>query len=225
MNQLLTPALDLAAMLLLAAMTPARGLRLFLALIALGFGIGVVNVLDEAVLFQLMPPSLALPAVTYSTAVMAVASALAVLVAGKALGRGAPPIALRLTPLRLLALVAAYVALYFVAGMLIFPMVKAFYADTRIPSLPVLLAIQAVRGAIYVAACIPLLRLGPRLAPLTLGLAVPIIAGFAPLAADNPLMPAQARAWHALEIGWSNFVFGALMALVLAPKRPAAAPV
>jgi hypothetical protein len=219
MNQLFGPGLDFIALTLLAAMTPARGARLLLALLALAFGIGVVNVLDEAVTFQVMALPAALAAGAMNTAILAALCALSVLVVGKAGGQGSPPLALRLTAPRVLGLILVYVALYFVAGMLIYPFVRGFYAGTKIPGLPTLLAMQAARGAVYVASCLLLLRQGPGFAPLTLGVALALIAGLAPLAGENPLMPAQVRAYHAIEIGWSNFVFGALMAWVLTPRR------
>lgn len=204
-------ALYLAAFVLLAVVTPARGLRLFLALLALGFGVGVVNVLNEAVVFGLIDTATALTGAAFMTLTLAVLSGVAVLLTGKA-GKGAGEAArLRLSAWRVASVIAAYVVCYFIAGIAVIPFVRDFYADTPIPPLPNLLALQSVRGAIYVLAAIPLLRLQPRWAAPVLGAAFALVAGLAPLAAENPLMPPYVRAAHAVEIGVSNLVFGIIL--------------
>jgi hypothetical protein len=216
----LSYALYFTALALPAFATPARGLRLFLALMALIVGVGVVNVMIEAVVFDVLAVDEIYLGSVMNIAIFAVLAAVALLVTGKAFGGGTvPPVALRLTVPRCLAVIAAYIALYFAAGMTVYPFVAEFYAGTEIPSLPELLGLQALRGAIYLAAAVPLLRLGPRWAPLVLGAAFVLIAGLAPLAPDNPLMPPYVRAYHAVEIAVSNFLFGVLMAWLIGPAR------
>ena len=209
-------ALYLAAFVLLAAVTPARGLRLFLAVFALGFGVGVINVMIEAVVFGLIDMRTALAGAAFLTVTLAVLSGVAVLLTGKAgknAGETARP---RLSPGRVAGVIAAYVVCYFVAGIAVIPFVRDFYAGTPVPSLPYLLALQAARGAIYLLAAIPLLRLRPRWAPVVLGAAFALIAGLAPLAFDNSLMPPDVRAAHAVEIGVSNLIFGIVLGWLIA---------
>jgi hypothetical protein len=215
----LSYALYFTALALPAFATPARGLRLFLALMALIVGVGVVNVMIEAVVFDVLAVNEIYLGSAMNIAIFAVLAAVALLVTGKAWGASDAPVALRLTVPRCLAVIAAYIALYFAAGMTVYPFVAEFYAGTEIPSLPELLGLQALRGAIYLAAAVPLLRLGPRWAPLVLGVAFVLIAGLAPLAPDNPLMPPYVRAYHAVEIAVSNFLFGVLMAWIIGPAR------
>jgi len=212
-------ALYLAAFLLLAMATPARGMRLFLALLALGFGVGVINVLNEAVVFGLIDTATALTGAAYMTLTIAVLSGAAMLLTGKARKGAGETARLQLAPWRVAAVLAAYVVCYFIAGMAVIPFLRDFYADTPIPSLPNLLALQAARGAIYLLAAIPLLRLQPRWGPPVLGIAFALIAGLAPLAAENPLMPAYVRAAHAVEIGVSNFIFGIILVWLVGPSR------
>jgi hypothetical protein len=211
-------ALYLAAFLLLAVATPARGL--YLALLVLGFGVGVVNVLNEAVVFGLIDTATALTGAAYMTLTIAVLSGAAMLLSGKARKGAGESARLQLSASRVASVIAAYIVCYFVAGMAVIPFLRDFYADTPIPSLPNLLALQAARGAIYLLAAIPLLRLQPRWGPPVLGIAFALIAGLAPLAAENPLMPAYVRAAHAVEIGVSNFIFGIILVWLIGPQRP-----
>jgi hypothetical protein len=220
-SYVLSYALYFAALALMAFATPARGLRLFAALLTLIVGVGVVNVMIEAVAFDVLGAGEVLLGSAFNIAVFAALAGVALLASGKALGHGTPSaVPLRLTPGRCLAAVAAYIALYFVAGMTVYPFVREFYAGRELPALPAILGLQAVRGAIYLAASVPLLRLGPRWAPLVLGTAFVLIAGLAPLAAENALMPAEVRFYHAIEIGVSNFLFGLLLAWLVMPARP-----
>ncbi len=209
--------LSFAVFMLIAWMTPARGWRLFAALFALGVGIGSFNLLIEAIAFDVIGLAQAAQAGAMQAAVFAALAAAATLLAPKA-APSAP--ALRFDLFRLIGIVVAYQALYIAAGILVFPYVAAFYADHHIPHISEVLALQAVRACVFVVSSLLVLRGGLRYAPLVLGVAFSVIGGLAPLLPDNPLMPPEVRGPHAIEVGVSNFLFGAITGWLLTRKAP-----
>lgn len=216
--------LILIAFTLIAWATPARGWRLFLALLALGAGVGSFNLLIEAIAFGVIAWAQAANAFAMQLGVFALLAALVTLASPKRPATSAPT--LRLGPLRIAGVVLGYEALYVTAGMLVFPYVAAFYADHHIPAIGEVLALQAMRALVFVASSILVLRGGLRFAPLVLGVAFSVIGGLSPLLPDNPLMPPEVRVPHAVEVGISNFLFGALTGWLLTrgnQRRTAAA--
>jgi hypothetical protein len=109
-----------------------------------------------------------------------------------------------------------YSLLYLVAGTIIFPYVKDFYATQRLPPMSTILALQLlVRGPIFIVLCLLLVRmLGlPRLSgALAVGAVFALLSGVAPLLIPNPFLPDSARWVHLCEVSSSNFVFGAVVA-------------
>ena len=109
----------------------------------------------------------------------------------------------------------SYIALYFVAGTIIFPYIKGFYATQTIPSMPTLLSLQLLlRGPAFMMVCLLLVRmLGmPRLSgALAVGAIFTLLSGVAPLLMPNPYFPDSVRWMHFMEVTSSNFVFGAIV--------------
>jgi hypothetical protein len=106
-----------------------------------------------------------------------------------------------------------YVALYITAGLLILPIIKTWYESqgTLEQNPALLLPLQIVRGALYVAFVMPLLRSMQAKrwqASLSMAVMIPLVHGVAGLIAPNPFMPDFVRHAHMVEIGWSNFVLG-----------------
>lgn len=113
-----------------------------------------------------------------------------------------------------------YVVCYFVAGAFIAwqsAEVRAFYANIGDISLPYLLAVQFVRGLMW-AGIVWLLVRGMRgsvwVKALLSGVALSLLMDLQ-LLFPNPVMPWPVRSVHMVEVGISNFVFGALAALIL----------
>jgi len=107
-----------------------------------------------------------------------------------------------------------YVVLYLTAGILILPFVEDFYETQDMALGAWFLPLQFVRGTLYVAFVLPLLRSirAPRWhTALSMAFMFPILAGAAGLLIPNPIMPESVRYWHMLEIGWSNMVYGFLV--------------
>ena len=212
-------ALATAALVAAAAAVRDRGTRLFVALWVLAAGAGSINPLVEAVAFQVMPLVEAAKAMAGLGATAGMLAGLAV-----ALSRALPthptpsgdPV---VRPRNIAAVAACYTVLYVVAGMLVFPMIKEFYAGKELPTLPSLVALQLVRGALYALYALPWLKLGPAWPGLILGLIFAVLGGVAPLLADgNPYMPSYVRYWHMVEVGVSNFLFGLIAARLLTAR-------
>jgi len=210
--------LNLAVLTLAAWLSEGRRWPLFLALLAFGLGVGMVNSLIEAVAFAVMTPRDALAAVGGSVVIFALLAAAAVLLSGRGFRGSSATARPEITPARLALVVLAYELLYFGAGMLVYPYVADFYATRRLPPVGLLAGLAAFRALLFVAWTWPLLRLAPRHAPWLVGLGFAIIAGIAPLLPDNPYMPADIRFYHAIETGISNFLFGWILAWLLQPR-------
>jgi hypothetical protein len=124
----------------------------------------------------------------------------------------------------------AYVVLYVVAGLLILPIIRSWYEGqgTLNQNPAVVFPLQIVRGALYVAFVLPLLRAMrvPRWqAALAMAVMIPLVHGLAALIPPNPFMPTYVRHAHMVEIGWSNFVLGLLIGFLFwNPRAGAQAP-
>ena len=210
--------LNLAVLTLAAWLSEGRRWPLFLALLAFGLGVGMVNSLIEAVAFAVMTPRDALAAVGGSVVIFALLAAAAVLLSGRGFRGSSATARPEITPARLALVVLAYELLYFGAGMLVYPYVADFYATRRLPPVGLLAGLDTFRALLFVIWTWPLLRLAPRHAPWLVGLGFAIIAGIAPLLPDNPYMPADIRFYHAIETGISNFLFGWILAWLLQPR-------
>ena len=109
---------------------------------------------------------------------------------------------------------AAYVFLYFLAGMIIFPYVRDFYANQHIPSFGQIVLLQfLVRGPVFVLVCLLLLRmfrLSGVSGALAVGLAFTLLSSVT-LIVPNPVFPDSVRWVHFCEIISSNFVFGCVV--------------
>ena len=109
-----------------------------------------------------------------------------------------------------------YLLLYYGAGMIIFPYVRDFYATQHLPSAGTIIALQLlIRGPVFVLICIGMARmLGmSRLGgAITVGLLFTLLSGVAPLLIPNPYFPDSVRWVHFCEVVSENFVFGAVVA-------------
>lgn len=212
---------NFAALSVAAFASRVGGRRLMLALVVLGFAVGSLNIMIEAYAFGVTGPGQTVRSMATQLPVFLVLGPAAAWLSDRFGSRDGPPLAPRITSLRLLGVILAYMGLYMAAGLLAYPHVQAFYADKVMPSFDRLLLLQAVRALIFAVAALPLLRLSPRYGPVVLGLAFSVIGGIAPLLQDNPFMPPHIRSIHLVEVGISNFLFGVAVALLL---RPAPAP-
>jgi hypothetical protein len=107
---------------------------------------------------------------------------------------------------------ACYVFLYFLAGTIIFPFVRDYYATQHIPGGAQIIAMQLlVRGPIFLVVCLTLLRMFrlPHLSgAIALGLSFTFMSGVAALIMPNGIFPETVRWAHFCEVSSSNFVFG-----------------
>lgn len=119
----------------------------------------------------------------------------------------------------------AYPVLYFVAGMIIFPYVRDFYATQTIPPVGEVFAMQLlVRGPIYVGICLLMTRmlgLSRVAGAIAVGLVFTTLNGIV-LIVPSGVFPDAVRWAHFYEVAVSNFAFGAFVAWLWGNPRPTA---
>jgi hypothetical protein len=211
---------NLAVLWIVARASAASGWRLILMLFLLGFVVGSLNSLIEAIFFKVLTLQEVVAAALPVAIVFAILSPVAVLLAGRLRKWAeAPSDPGGFTPVTLLGVVVAYELLYWSAGLLVFPYVEHFYAGRGLPSGYGVAALQVLRSLIFVGAAYPLLRNELRGAPLVLALVYSVIGGVAPLLPENPYMPADIRFYHGIEVTLSNFIFGFVVGLLYSRRR------
>jgi hypothetical protein len=119
----------------------------------------------------------------------------------------------------------AYAFFYLGAGTIVFPYVKDYYATQHLPAMSSLIALQLLlRGPLFIVICLVLVRmLGLRglRGALAVGAVFTLLSGVTPLLLPNPYMPDAVRWAHMCEVTSSNFVFGAMMAWLWGEPNPA----
>jgi len=105
-----------------------------------------------------------------------------------------------------------YTFLYFLAGMIILPIVMDFYKTQTIPPVGKIFLIQLlIRGPIYVGVCLLIARMlglsGIRGA-MAVGVLFATLNGIVPLLIPNDVFPDYVRWAHFGEVVGSNIVFG-----------------
>jgi hypothetical protein len=208
-----------AVLVRIAQRSPARGLPLLWPLGLVSAGIPVLYLL-EAVFFDIGIPRHVLVTFFVQALVTGLAgAALGVLVVGKIGGasEALAPVPLRIG--RLAGSTATYVVCYFVAGIIAWPFLRAYYETRPMPPVHLVFVLQIVRG---LALSLIVWHLGRHEAAgrwpaaLTAGLAFAIVGGIAPLIIPgNPYLPDPVRHAHLVEVGISNFVFGVVAARLL----------
>lgn len=229
---LLVCAIDTVALSYPVVRSRWRGWVLVLTVFAVFFGVMTFLSQIETVLFlnylvSIVPPDLT-PKLFLQGAVLAgFFSPLVVLVHGKLRGREESWVNNRRLVMtrrewvwKLALLSVIYVGVYFIFGRLVFlPLAgEAFYqyyANLQLPAW--ILAFQLVRGLIWVALALPVVRM-MKGAWWETGLALSLLfSGLmgSLLILPNPLMPDAVRIPHLVEVTTSNFVYGWIVAWVL----------
>ncbi|HUJ20971.1 MAG TPA: hypothetical protein VLX58_05575 [Bryobacteraceae bacterium] len=123
----------------------------------------------------------------------------------------------------------AYLCLYFLAGSIVFPFVRDYYATQTLPSAGTIVSLQLLlRGPLFIAVCLLLMRMigMKRFAgALALGGAFTILSAVAPLLIPNPFFPDSVRWAHFCEVTSSDFVFGVLVGWIWGRSEVAPASV
>jgi len=227
---LLTNLLVIAVLAFASVRSGWHGWRLGAALFVIPFGIALLNMIEGAVFLTHSGLDWTMLLV-YTLVVYAVAApAWALILRGKS---EAPFPVVSTPPLgwfwRFAVADVTYLILYFSAGLIIFPLVRDFYATQTLPSAGKIISLQLLlRGPVFTGICLLLMRmLNLRGVPgaLALGAAFTVLSGVAPLLIPNPVFPDSVRWAHFCEVTSSNFIFGAVVAWLWNRPRVAAQPV
>jgi len=118
---------------------------------------------------------------------------------------------------------ALYLVLYMIAGTIIWPYIKDFYATQTLPPMSIFLPLELlIRGPLFIVLCLLLVRMLalPRLSgALAVGALFALMSGVAPLLMPNPYFPDAVRWAHMCETTSSNFVFAAAVAWLWGQPR------
>jgi hypothetical protein len=218
---LLTNAVTIAALSVVAVRAEWRGWRLGFSVALIPLAVVVINGIEGIAFLKNLP--IEWPRIFLTSAITALLSApVWMLLFGSRHDTPAEhfhPIASKPLGERAWKLVASdltYLLLYFAAGILIFPYVRSFYATQTLPSTGTIVGLQLlVRGPLFILLCLLLTRmLGmPRLSgALAVGLLFTVLSGIAPLLMPNPYLPDAVRWVHFCEVVSENFIFGAMVA-------------
>ncbi len=217
---------------LVVARSRASGPALVVMIAGLYFVASWLVNIPEGVLFDVIPVTQAPTLLVRVLLTSVLAATVVVWVAGR-LGRQeiAPTVSVPIdTPWallwRLAATVAVFIACYFIAGMIIFPFVKAYYAGRTMPQPAAIVAMQVLRSLAILGAAYPLLRTfgSRRDAALVLGVVLPVFGAIAPMLPANDIMPPSVRLVHSLEVTPYLALFGVLLAVWFGPARRRLAP-
>ncbi|MGI8784575.1 MAG: hypothetical protein ACR2L2_13095 [Acidobacteriota bacterium] len=120
-----------------------------------------------------------------------------------------------------------YVFFYLLAGMIIFPYVRDFYASRELPALLPLMLRQVFRGLVFVGLSLLVIQRATgsrREVAFIVGLVLSMVGGIVPLLAPDPYIPSYIRWVHGWEVGVSNLLFGSLVGwLLVGTQRTGAA--
>lgn len=224
---LLTNLLVVAVLAFAATRSGWRGGRLAISLFAIPFGIALVNLIEGSVFLANSGLDWRM-LLLYEFVVYAAAAPVWTLIfrgAGPASELTSPrPFAAHLW--RFVVCDVAYLFLYFLAGMIILPFVRAYYATETLPAITTIISLQLfLRAPVFVFLCVLILRMlgmSRGVGALAVGTAFTILSGIAPLLIPNPVFPDAVRLVHLCEITSSNFVFGAFVGWIwgTAQKAP-----
>jgi hypothetical protein len=212
----------------LAERSPLRHGRLLAFLMMVAFGIPALYLI-EAVFFDIgISPGVLASLYLFSFSVATAAAVLAAVVTGKL--KGGPPVAPAEVPVpwaRLVLSALSYVVFYFAAGIIAWPYLKFFYEGRAMPAVGQVALLQVFRGAALSLIAWWIARnvlSGRGRAALSAGITLSLIGGVVPLMVpNNEFMPDAVRYVHLVEVGISNFLFGALAAWWMT-SRPGSVP-
>jgi hypothetical protein len=187
--------------------------------------IGTVNIMLEGIFFNIFTIAAGIRFLASGLITAFVLSAVMVVVAGEMSAKGYEWQRAQLRRGWLLFLPVlgfAYVILFFVAGGLVYPYVRHFYANRVMPSMGAILGVEFLRGLVYAVAMLPFARLATghrwRGAGI-LGLCLSVFGGVAPLLLpNNKYLPAEILPYHLVEVGCENFLLGVIGAWLFVAK-------
>ncbi len=200
-----------------------NGYKLVIACFIISYGIGSLNILVEALIFNVTTVEQTLNASIQGVVKFSVFSIVLAYFKKDRIEYHDPKMESRSGfkwLWRILLCILLYVVFYITAGMILqstFPPLIEFYKD-KLPSFGLIINTQFLRGLIFSGIGILLLNtctLNKYNKAITLGLIFSVFGGLAPLIPPNEFMPLNIRLGHGLEVGISNFIYGLLIGLIL----------
>lgn len=204
------------------------GIRLSLAVFAIYLIIGNLNLIVEAIIFNLVSIETALIPIPRDLIMTLFISSVLVYVLGKWESKTEIIEYQRRTVLGWVWRIAVgdflYLVFYIAAGLTLitlYPELMEFYNEKTPPPPEIIFGTQLIRGLVFVFVAILVCRtvkLTELKKATLIGLVFSILGGIAPLILPNEVMPLNLRMGHIFEVGISNFLYGFLLGYLLSQK-------
>jgi len=198
------------------------GWKLSLATFLLYFAISIFNTQIEAIIFNVLEPSVSIRYMVSGAVIALITSYLLVLINDK----WKQDDQMKSTPFnrsilswiwRILVADILYLLFYFIAGItlqLIYPQFMDFYQG-KIPSILLIIKTQIfLRGFVFIGIAMLIIRatnLSAARKGILIGSVFAIFGAIAPLLIPNEFMPFNVRVAHGFETSISNFLYGFLL--------------
>lgn len=204
------------------------GTRLVLSVFVIYFVVGYLNLIIEAIIFNLTDIETVLKFVPKGFIMAIIISPIIVFISGK-WNRKTGKTKIPSRPLsgwiwRAAAGSILYLIFYITAGLIlinVYPQLAKFYITKQPPPPALIFGTQLIRGLFFVgiAALISsTVNLSFPKKAVLIGMIFSIIGGIAPLMLPNPEMPAFIRLAHGFEVGISNFLYGLVLGYLIGRK-------
>ena len=205
-----------------------KGIRLSLSVFVIYIIIGNLNLIVEAIIFNLVSFETALIALPRDIIMTLFISSALVYVLGKWDSKTEIIEYQSITALGWVWRIAVgdflYLFFYIAAGitlMTLYPELMEFYNEKAPPPPEIIFGTQLIRGLVFVLAAILIcstMNLTRLKKAVLVGLIFSILGGIAPLILPNEVMPLNLRMGHLFEVGISNFLYGYLLGYLLTQK-------
>lgn len=205
-----------------------KGIGLALSVFTIYYGIGNLNLIVEAIIFDIVNINVVLNSVPGDLMMAIIISLAIAYLFGKSKVK-TEEIEFTRRPVlgwiwRVVVGDILYLIFYIAAGLTlinVYPELMKFYDEKTIPPPELIFGTQLVRGLLFVGVAI-LISMTVNLSLLKkavlTGLIFSILGGIAPLILPNEEMPSYIRFGHIFEVGISNFLYGLVLGYLLRQK-------
>ena len=217
---MLSGAITAAALVLVRdGLRPRLPIQGIATIALLYWGLSYVSNIIEALAFKVIPAAGALKGVLVGLVLALVAAWLLERLTPSQAAQSQPQSTFAAgAPWRIALLAFTFFVLYIAAGIAIQPWIMSFYAGRTLPSMRELAILVPSRGLFDIACIAPWFLQWQKSRRHAVWLSAYVFAalcGWGPLLLPNVYLPGPIRAAHAVEMGVSGVLFGALAAFVL----------
>lgn len=205
-----------------------NGIGLGLSVFAIYYCIGYLNLIVEAVIFNLVNIDVVLNSVPRGLIMAIIISTAIAFIFGKRKIKTKKNEFTSRPVLGWIWRVAVgdilYLIFYIAAGLIlinVYPELMEFYNEKSLPSPELIFGTQLIRGLLFIGTAILIsmtVNLSLPKKAVLIGLIFSILGGIAPLILPSEEMPSYIRFGHGFEVGISNFLYGLVLGYLMSKK-------